>query len=124
MYTDFGEFFMAKRKALGKTLRDFCRENDFEARKLSRIERGLLIPPQDKSKRLQYANALGIKEDTDDWFDYCYLANKSAGRALIDLVSDRELMAEVPIIFKAMNGDGVNIGSIRKLLDALYKEMR
>ena len=124
MYAGFGEFIKAKRMELGKTLREFCRENDFNAGNLSRIERGLINPPQNKSKRLQYAAALGIEENTDDWFDYCYFANISAGRVPINLVTDKKLLAEVPIFFETMNGDDDDKERVRNLLDALYKELR
>ena len=58
MYTTFGEFFSERIKALGKTLREFCREYGFDAGNLSRIERGLQNPPQSKEKRLQYARSI------------------------------------------------------------------
>ena len=42
----FGAFFRAKRKALGITLREFCRRNGFDPGNVSRLERGLVPPPQ------------------------------------------------------------------------------
>lgn len=66
MYKIFGDFFSAKRKALQKTLREFCRENGFDAGNISKLERGLLKPPKRKEKRLQYASAFDIKKGSDD----------------------------------------------------------
>jgi len=60
MYTNFGDFFSAKRKVLRKTLREFCRENGFDAGNISKLERGILPPPQSKEKRLQYASAINL----------------------------------------------------------------
>jgi transcriptional regulator with XRE-family HTH domain len=124
MYTSFGEFFSAKRKALGKTLREFCRENGFDAPNLSRIERGLQTPPQGKEKRLQYARALGIKEGSDEWLEFCDLATISAGKIPADIVSDKELMDQVPILFRSIKKEGVDKEKIEELLKALKKELR
>lgn len=124
MYKNFGEFFSAKRIELGKTLREFCRENGFDAGNLSKIERGLMTPPQSKEKRRQYASALGIKEGSDQWLDFCDLATISAGKIPECIVSDKELMAEVPILFRSISREGVEKENVRKLLDALKKELR
>jgi len=124
MYTNFEELFSAKRKALGKTLREFCRENGFDAGNISKIERGILTPPQSKEKRLQYASALGIKEGSDDWLEFCDLATISAGKIPAGIVSDKELMAEVPILFRSIRKEGVEKAKIQELLKALKKELR
>jgi transcriptional regulator with XRE-family HTH domain len=124
MYTSFGEFFSAKRKALGKTLREFCRENGFDAPNLSRIERGLQTPPQGKEKRLQYSRALGIKEGSDEWLEFCDLATISAGKIPAGIVSDKELMDQVPILFRFIKKEGVDKEKIEELLNALKKELR
>jgi transcriptional regulator with XRE-family HTH domain len=124
MYTNFEELFSAKRKALGKTLREFCRENGFDAGNISKIERGILTPPQSKEKRLQYASALGIKKGSDDWLEFCDLATISAGKIPAGIVSDKELMAEVPILFRSIRKEGVEKAKIQELLEALKKELR
>ncbi len=124
MYTNFEDLFSAKRKALGKTLREFCRENGFDAGNISKIERGILTPPQSKEKRLQYASALGIKEGSDDWLEFCDLATISAGKIPTGIVSDKELMAEVPVLFRSIRKEGVEKAKIQELLKALKKELR
>ncbi len=124
MYTNFEDLFSAKRKALGKTLRQFCRENGFDAGNISKIERGILTPPQSKEKRLQYASALGIKEGSDDWLEFCDLATISAGKIPTGIVSDKELMAEVPVLFRSIRKEGVEKAKIQELLKALKKELR
>ena len=124
MYTNFEELFSAKRKALGKTLREFCRENGFDAGNISKIERGIMTPPQSKEKRLQYASALGIKEGSDDWLEFCDLATISAGKIPAGIVSDKELMAEVPVLFRSIRKEGVEKAKIQELLKALKKELR
>ncbi len=124
IYTSFGEFFSAKRKSLGKTLREFCRENGFDAGNMSRVERGLQTPPQSKEKRRQYASALGIKEGSEEWLEFCDLATISAGKIPDSIVSDKELMAEVPILLRSIKKEGIEKEKIQNLLEALKKELR
>lgn len=124
MYTNFGDFFSAKRKALRKTLREFCRENGFDAGNISKLERGLLRPPKSKGKRLQYALALGINEGSDDWLEFCDLATISAGKIPDDIVSDKELLAAVPAFFRSIRKEGIDKEKIQELLETIKKELR
>jgi len=124
MYTNFGDFFSAKRKALRKTLREFCRENGFDPGNLSKLERGILSPPQGKEKRLQYALALGIKEGSDDWLEFCDLATISAGKIPADIVSDEEMLAAVPLLFRSIRKEGIENERIQELLKTIKKELR
>ena len=58
---NFGAFFRARRKALGLSLSEFCRRNGFDKGNLSRLERGLVSPPQDQQLRESYAKALKLE---------------------------------------------------------------
>jgi transcriptional regulator with XRE-family HTH domain len=124
MYNSFGELFTAKRKELRKTLREFCRENGFDAGNISKLERGILTPPQSKGKRLQYATALGIMEGTDDWLEFCDLARISAGKIPQGIIENEELMNEVPILFRSIQKGGIESERVKALISALKKELR
>jgi len=58
----FGAFFKQKRIDLKKTLRQFCAENKLDPGNISRLERGLMPPPQGSDKLLEYARYLQIKK--------------------------------------------------------------
>ena len=45
-----GEFFKQKRTGLKKTLRQFCAENKLDPGNISKLERGLMAPPQGSDK--------------------------------------------------------------------------
>ncbi len=54
-------------------------------------------PPQSTEKRLEYAKALGIKEGTDEWLEFCDLAITSTGKIPPDIVTNNEeLMNALP----------------------------
>ncbi len=59
---DFGDFFRARRKALGLSQSEFCRRNGFDKGNISRLERGLVPPPQDQRLLESYARALKLDE--------------------------------------------------------------
>ena len=61
---DFGEFFRDRRKALGLSQSEFCRRNGFDKGNISRLERGLVPPPQDPQLLESYAKALKLESGT------------------------------------------------------------
>jgi transcriptional regulator with XRE-family HTH domain len=66
----FGEYFKKKRLGIGKTLRQFCLENGLDPGNISKIERGILRPPQSREKLAHYAKCLGITEGSDEWLEF------------------------------------------------------
>ena len=70
MATTFGEFVKARRQARGLTLRAFCEKHGFDPGNVSRLERGLVQPPQDEKKLSEFALTLGLIAGTDDWQEF------------------------------------------------------
>ena len=120
----FGEFFKKKRIEQGQTLREFCRINNFDPGNISKIERGLLSPPQSYEKRLEYAKALGIEEGTDDWLEFCDLAVMGAGKIPPDIVSNNELMNALPILFRSVRRKELDENDLKNLVNSIEKELR
>jgi len=119
----FGEFFKQKRISLGLTLREFCRKKGFDPGNISKIERGLLPPPQSADKRREYARALGIEEGSDDWFEFCDLAATSAGKIPSDMLSRTELMNALPILFRTVRKKEPDKAELKELIDSIQREL-
>jgi len=100
----FGEFFKAKRQALGLTLREFCLKHRLDPGNMSRLERGLLAPPQGRDRLEEYAKCLGLKRGNGDWHTFFDLAAVSKGRIPAKLMEDEDLVAKLPLIFRALQG--------------------
>lgn len=98
----FGEFFKARRQALGLTLREFCLKYKLDPGNVSRLERGLLPPPRNGNRLGEYAKYLGLKPGSDGW------------RTFLDLA------AKLPLIFRALRGKRFT----NKRLDDLVKKIR
>lgn len=121
---NFGKFFKKKRIELGLTLRKFCRSNGFDPGNISKLERGLLSPPQTGGKRLEYAEALGIKESTDDWLTFCDLAATSVGKIPQDIASDEEVLSALPILFRSIRRKSLEEEDLKKLVESVRRELR
>jgi len=120
----FGKFFKQKRVERGLTLREFCRVNEKDPGNISKIERGLLPPPQTKEILIEYAAALGIKEGTDDWLLFCDLAVTSAGKIPPDIVSNEEVMNALPVLFRTVRKEKLDEKDLEKLVKAIKRELR
>jgi len=87
---------------------------------LSRLERGLLPPPQDRKVSEQYAAHLAIKPGTGDWYTFFDLAAAAKGRLPDDLLEDEKLLAKLPLVFRTLRGKRLT----EKQLDELVKKVR
>lgn len=116
----FGDFFKAKRIALGVTLRQFCLEGGLDAGNLSRLERGMIPPPRSREKLEDYAKLLHLKQDSDDWMTFFDLAAAEAGRIPQDLLNDEEVLEKLPILFRTLRGQKVS----EEQLDDLVKKLK
>ena len=115
----FGEFFKAKRQALGLTLRECCLKHKFDPGNLSRMERGLLAPPKDRQVLEKYAKALELKSASDAWCTFFDLAAAAKGRLPDDLLENEEVVAKLPLIFRTLRSKrltGRQVGELVKTL--------
>lgn len=116
----FGAFFKAKRQALGLTLREFCLKHKLDPGNLSRLERGLLPPPQDRDRLEGYAKFLGLKSGGNDWYLFFDLAAAANGRIPAELLEDQAVVAKLPLVFRTLRGKRLN----DKQLDELVKKIK
>ncbi len=111
----FGDFFKSKRIALKKTLRQFCIENNIDPGNISKLERGFLPPPQ-HDKLIEYAGLLKLKKGTDDWYKFFDLAAAENGKIPRDIMSDEEVVKELPVLFRTLRGEKISEEKLEKLI--------
>src|SRR4030043_1787300 len=117
----FGEFFKEKRIALKKTLRQFCAENKLDPGNISRLERGMMPPPQGSDKLEEYARYLQIKKGTDDWYKFFDLAAADRGIIPKDLMSAHEVVRMLPVFFRTLRGQKPTEEEMTKLVEKIRK---
>lgn len=117
----FGAFFQKLRLRLGKTLREFCLENGFDPGNLSKMERGMLPPPQSRQKLEEYARALQLVDGSDDWYEFFDLASISAGRIPDDVMSEEDIVARLPLLFRSLRGQEIDDERLTKLIELIRR---
>ncbi|MHB9026864.1 MAG: helix-turn-helix domain-containing protein [Armatimonadota bacterium] len=104
---DFGEYFKQRRLATGLTLRAFCQKYGFEPSNLSKLERGRLAPPQSEEVLRRYADALQLDEGSEERQYFFDLANACNGIIPAELLSDREVVAKLPVLYRTLRGEKI-----------------
>lgn len=119
----FGELFKARRAALGLSLRAFCSKHGIDPSNLSKLERGRLPPPQGAKLR-EYAVCLGLREGSDDWYQFHDLAAAGAGIVPEDLRGEA-LAAKLPVLFRTLRESAKDGGrDTEALIDEIKSKIK
>jgi len=121
MGTEFGPFARKIRVQLGETLRQFCARVSLDPAYVSRIERGLLAPPQDQAKLDHYAESLRLARGTDEWHTFMDQAATATGRLPQDLLDNEQLMSCLPAFLRTMRGQAVPEEDLDQLVEMIRK---
>ncbi len=97
---EFGQYLKSLRKASGKAARIVALEAGMQPSNYSRLEYGVLNPPQTRPKLDRLAKAVGIldsKSEMAKFYDLAAAANKSIPLDLADIISRDEA---VPLMLR------------------------
>lgn len=117
----FGEFFRAMRAKSGHSLREFCLEHGLDPGNISRLERGLLPPPESEKKLQSYSRALRLKKGTADWYTFFDLAAADRGRIPRDVLTDEEVVRQLPVLFRTLRGQRVKETELDELVERIRR---
>ena len=117
----FGEILESLRKRNRMTLRDFCKAAGADPGNISKLERGILRPPQDQDILARYAKALGVEKGSDDWYRLCDSAAADQGIVPRDLMKDEEVVKMLPAFFRTMRGQKPTEAEMRALVEKIRK---
>lgn len=115
----FGDFVKSRRMERRLTLRKFCMEVGMDPGNFSKIERGILPPPQDREKLEKWAKVLQLTENSpqmDEFFDFAAI---SKGRLPDYVMDDQELARALPLIFRTVRGNKISDEQFEKLKDLI-----
>lgn len=96
-------------------------ENELDPGNLSKLERGISQPPQNREKLEKYAALLDINPDTDDWYTFFDLAATEAGRIPEDIMSDQRVLERLPLFFRSIRGNEITEEQFKKLIELIRK---
>jgi transcriptional regulator with XRE-family HTH domain len=117
----FGEFIKALRLEKDIGLREFCRAMSTDASNWSKIERGVLPPPQDEEKLIQIANVLGIDTGSKTFTEMKDKAAIDAGIIPKDLLSDKQTLNSLPMFFRTVRSEKPTPEELNKLIEKIRK---
>jgi transcriptional regulator with XRE-family HTH domain len=117
----FAGLFRAMRKERRITLRAFCEEAGADPANISRMERGAMPPPQDRDILTRYANALSIREGSDEWYLFFDLAAADRGIIPKDIMEDDVLVQQLPAFFRTLRGQKPTEEELRKVVEKIRK---
>lgn len=114
---NFGEFFKAKRRETGLTLRQFCTNSGQDAAYISRLENGLMAAPSSPEKLKGLARALKIEQDSEEWVTFFDLAATSRHNIPADIALDSEKAMELlPAFYRTLRNEPISTEEAERLL--------
>jgi len=114
----FGDHAKNLRIDAGLTLRSFCRDAAIDPSNWSKIERGVLPPPDDQDFLGRVAAVLAL--NADQRLELADLAAVARGQIPADL-KDEELLGKMPAFFRAIRGQEYTEEDFEKLLSGVRK---
>jgi transcriptional regulator with XRE-family HTH domain len=117
----FGQYFKKMRQKRGLTLRKFCFKYGRDPGNISKLERGVIAPPRSREKLEEYASFLGIKEGTDEWYNYFDLAAACSGNIPHYVMDDDSLVERLPLVFRTLRGEKVPKDKLKELAELIRK---
>jgi transcriptional regulator with XRE-family HTH domain len=117
----FGSYFKELRIKRRLTLRQFCETSGLDPGNISKLERGLLPPPQSKEKLEQYAQALGLRKGSSVWYEFFDLAAASRGQIPEEILADDRLVKKLPVLFRTLRGEKVPERKLDELIETIRK---
>lgn len=115
----FGEYFKQLRAKTGQSLRSFCETHGFDPGNISRLERGVFLPPDDDEKLREYARALGLTEGSTEWIDFFDKAAAARGQLPRDLTREEDLLRRLPALFRTLRGNKVSTEALERVIDVI-----
>jgi transcriptional regulator with XRE-family HTH domain len=117
----FGEFVKNRRLSIDLGLREFCSLAKVDPSNWSKIERGILAIPDDRSKLERIARLLKLKEKSPDWFDFFDLAYVSRKQIPDQVYEDEEVLSALPIFFRTARGEKPTKEQMKRIAELLRR---
>lgn len=114
----FGDYAKDRRIAAGLTLRSFCRDAAIDPSNWSKIERGIIPPPDETGFLSRVSVILGLNpEERAALGDLAAIAR---GQIPADL-RDEEILNKMPAFFRAIRGQEYSPEDFEKLLSSVKR---
>ncbi len=117
----FGALFKELRIGQKMTLREFCKTHGYDPGNISKLERGILLPPESEAKLTEFAKALKIRRRSDTWYQFFDLARASRGKLPPEVLRDPDVVARLPLLFRTLRGQKVSDENLNQLIEMIRR---
>lgn len=118
---DFGSIIRERRGVLRLSLRAFAEAAGMDPGNASRIERGHVPPPESAEILNRIAAALEIAPASIEYENLIDAAAAAKGLVPHDLLSDSEVAARLPILFRTLRSKPLSDEQFEKLIESIRK---
>ena len=101
----FGELLRDYRMKKNFSLRDICKIVNYDPSNWSKIERGLISPPNDPKTLPEWADAMGIKRESTEYYNFIDLANIAQGIIPDYIMQEKDLVRALPAFFRTIRNE-------------------
>jgi len=98
----FGKLLKKLRTEEKLSLRDICKDANYDPSNWSKIERGKLSPPSDEKILALWAKKLGITKNSKEYLEFIDLATISQGIIPVDILSRENVVEYLPAFFRTL----------------------
>lgn len=117
----FGEYIRKLRIEQDISLREFCRKLNMDASNWSKIERGIMAPPQDDEKLTEIAEILNIDMESERFNEIKDKAAVDAGIIPKDLLSEQETLNALPMFFRTIRNEKPTPKELENLIQKIKR---
>lgn len=117
--TSFGNFLKSLRLKRAVTLREFSRRVNKDPSYISRIERGILMPPSDINVLESFTKVLKLRRNSEEMKKLMRLAAIDAGKIPKEALDDRKILRNLPVFFRTITGTKLEKQKLLKFLETL-----
>jgi len=101
----FGELLKDLRMKRDFSLRDICKKVNYDPSNWSKIERGLISPPNDETTLSRWTSALGLRGDSAEYYNFIDLANIAQGIIPDYIMQEKDLVLALPAFFRTVRNE-------------------
>jgi hypothetical protein len=69
----------------------------------------------------KYASHLGIKKNSNEWYEFFDLAAACSGKLPPDVMSDKQLVEKLPMVFRTLRGQKLDSNKLNELAELIRK---
>jgi transcriptional regulator with XRE-family HTH domain len=115
----FGADLKKLRISQNLSLREICKKVDYDASNWSKIERGVISPPNDRSTLSKWGKTLGLKNGSRDFDNFIDKACIAQSIIPEDILARKDAAKLLPAMFRTLRNEKPTKKEIDRLIELI-----